>query len=376
MTCVRKGNILHPCALAVTVGLMTAPAAAQGTVYRVPAQAIGCATAPAARHLPDGIVGPGCRHAGTAARWVLVQRDGDITALRRDGGRHDRVLYFRTHDVSQVPASGVIARGWHWLHDGGLAVWAALAAGVAGMGIGGYGRLAMAGGTVLLGWPVLCLVARWWARRRARTLCAALVARHADTLRLRRRQLLGRNSYGVVKPEKWHRERDEFIATIVRPALRAAGRAAQWPRIAGWVTARIEQVARAAPQRPDTVGPGMDPLEYEQYCAAELRHDGWQADTTVGSGDQGADIVASRRGLRMVVQCKLYSRAVGNDAVQQITAARAHYNATVAAVVSNAAYTRAAQQLARTNGVWLLHHDELRGLSQRLKHGPTPAAIA
>ena len=33
---------------------------------------------------------------------------------------------------------------------------------------------------------------------------------------------------------------------------------------------------------------------------------------------------------------------------------------TFAAVVSNAAYTAAAQQLARTNGVYLLHHEELR----------------
>ena len=162
----------------------------------------------------------------------------------------------------------------------------------------------------------------------------------------------------------------------MRPALRTAGRGAQWPRIAPWVTARIEQVARGTPDRPDIVGPGMDPLEYEQYCAAELRHDGWQANTTVGSGDQGADIIAMRRGLRMVVQCKLYSRTVGNDAVQQITAARAHYDATVAVVVSNAAYTRAARQLARTNGVWLLHHDELRGLAQRLKQGVAPAVTA
>ncbi|MCE2578748.1 restriction endonuclease [Komagataeibacter sp. FNDCR1] len=355
---------------------MTDPAAAQGAVYRVPAQAIGCATPIATRHLSDGIVGAGCRHAGTAARWTLVQRDGDITALRRDDGRRERTLYFRTHDVTQAPASGMVARCWHWLRDGVASVRAALVAHSGDMGLGRYAHLVLAGGAVLLGWPVLCLVARWWARRRARAICAALIARHTETLRLRRRQLLGRNSYGVIKPEKWHRERDEFIATILRPALRTAGRAAQWPRIAPWVTARIEQAARGTPQRPDIVGPGMDPLEYEQYCAAELRHDGWQAETTVGSGDQGADIIATRRGLRMVVQCKLYSRTVGNDAVQQITAARAHYNATVAAVVSNAAYTRAARQLARTNGVWLLHHDELRGLAQRLKHGGSPAATA
>ncbi|WP_239016094.1 restriction endonuclease [Novacetimonas hansenii] len=380
--------MLQLCALAMVMGLwggsaMALPDGGDAAVaYRVPAQAIGCATATAARHLSDGRVGTGCHPAGAAGRWVLAQRDGDVIALRRgDSGRHDRAVYFRMHDVTRDTASGSISALWHGLRNRATAMQAALLQGPGGGWAAHrhalhWRAIFAAGVTITVGWPVLRLMVRWWGRRRARAICAALVMQHADTLRLRRRQLLGRNSYGVVKPEKWHRERDEFIATIMRPALRQAGRAAQWPRIAPWVTARIEQVARGTPQRPDIVGPGMDPLEYEQYCAAELRDDGWQADTTVGSGDQGADIIATRRGLRMVVQCKLYSRTVGNDAVQQISAARAHYDAAVAVVVSNAAYTRAARQLARTNGVWLLHHDELRGLAHRLKQGVTPAVTA
>ena len=45
--------------------------------------------------------------------------------------------------------------------------------------------------------------------------------------------------------------------------------------------------------------------------------------------------------------------------MQEVLAARLHQQADHAAVVSNAAYTAAAQQLARTNGVYLLHHEEL-----------------
>jgi restriction system protein len=70
------------------------------------------------------------------------------------------------------------------------------------------------------------------------------------------------------------------------------------------------------------------------------------------------DIIAERDGKRIVVQCKFYSKPVGNKAVQE-AAARLHGRADKAIVVSNAAYTKAARQLAGTTGVILLHHDDL-----------------
>lgn len=375
-----------------------------GAPYRIVAHAPGCSTAAAARHLAHGAMAAGChRMDATAERWTLLSREGDVIALRGEtpragAGRHERIMYFRARDVAPA-APGIVEWARRRWHDGSTAIRGLLfpaspvpvmdataraAAGEPRHGLSrwlpywlSYWRGVLAAGlAMVVGWPVLRGMVRWRRGRRARAICAALIARHADTLRLRRRQLLARNSYGVAKPEKWHRERDEFAATILRPALRTAGLMAQWPRLGPWVAARIEQAADGPVPRPDIVGPGMDPLDYEQHCAAELRHDGWRADTTIGSGDQGADIIATRRGLRMVVQCKLYSRTVGNEAVQQVSAARAHYGAAVAVVVSNAPYTRAAQQLARTNGVWLLHHDELRGLSRRLKDAGTRATSA
>ena len=71
--------------------------------------------------------------------------------------------------------------------------------------------------------------------------------------------------------------------------------------------------------------------------------------------------------MTLVLQCKLYSQPVSNSAVQEISAARLHQQADHAAVVSNAAYTAAAQQLARTNGVYLLHHEELRGFDPAVR---------
>ncbi|PYD49169.1 restriction endonuclease [Novacetimonas pomaceti] len=405
MTGVRKGNIARIAGLVAALCLTGAHGAGAqatettvgdaGAPYRIVAHAPGCSTATAARHLAHGATPPGChRMDATAQRWTLLSREGDVIALRGEtpragAGRHERIMYFRASDVAPA-APGIVEWARRRWHDGSTAIRGLLfvapdtTARATGTGPRHglsrwlpYWRGALAAGLAMLaGWPVARGIIRWRRGRRARAICATLIARHADTLRLRRRQLLARNSYGVAKPEKWHRERDEFATTILRPALRAAGLGAQWPRLGPWAAARIEQAADGPVPRPDIVGPGMDPLDYEQHCAAELRQDGWRADTTIGSGDQGADIVATRRGLRMVVQCKLYSRTVGNEAVQQVSAARAHYGAAVAVVVSNAPYTRAAQQLARTNGVWLLHHDELRGLSRRLRDGGTRATSA
>lgn len=57
--------------------------------------------------------------------------------------------------------------------------------------------------------------------------------------------------------------------------------------------------------------------------------------------------------------------AVGYAAVQQVSAAQKHYSAQFSTVVSNAPYTVSAQQLVKTNDVFLLHHDELLSFSKK-----------
>ena len=87
---------------------------------------------------------------------------------------------------------------------------------------------------------------------------------------------------------------------------------------------------------------GMSPIEFEQCCADYLSLRGWESTTTKGSGDQGVDVVACKNNIVLVVQCKKYSKPVGNKAVQEIIAAKAYMQATFAAVVSNQTYTPAA----------------------------------
>lgn len=82
-----------------------------------------------------------------------------------------------------------------------------------------------------------------------------------------------------------------------------------------------------------------------------------------GNGDQGADLIITKDGQRILVQAKCYKNwGVGNASVQQATAAKTHYDCNKAMVVGIPYFTKEAQQLAKTNGVDLIDKKELQSL--------------
>ena len=107
-------------------------------------------------------------------------------------------------------------------------------------------------------------------------------------------------------------------------------------------------------------------VEFESLCKDKLEKANWQITTTVASGDQGVDLIATKGGTRVCIQCKRFASPVGNSAVQEITAGKLHWHGTHAVVVSNAGFTKSAQALARSTGVLLMSHDELADLENRL----------
>ncbi len=113
----------------------------------------------------------------------------------------------------------------------------------------------------------------------------------------------------------------------------------------------------------------LTPEEYEKYCFSIFRLAGWSGKTTPRTGDQGADLVCESGGFRVVVQCKQYSKPVGNSAVQEVLAVRVFYEAALAAVVTNTSFTKSAIELARRTSVHLLHHSEVREWAKKYKNG-------
>jgi len=110
--------------------------------------------------------------------------------------------------------------------------------------------------------------------------------------------------------------------------------------------------------------PSMSPIEYELFAARQLERAGWTVLHCGAPGDQGCDVLAELRGFRAVVQVKKYSSRAGNEAVQQAAGARGFYKAQVMVVVAPNGFTRAAQALAASCGVHLLHHNALHTLER------------
>ncbi|SFT08762.1 restriction endonuclease [Methylobacterium sp. yr668] len=220
-----------------------------------------------------------------------------------------------------------------------------------------YGRPALAATGLAL---ALVLLRHLGRPRRFRARVRRIARAHAETLALRRRQESYTDPYGNRIEDGWLRERDYFLERTVLPQLgpRFADLAeAEHARMLAIVEA--EAAAVALPEEDEAPGDGLD---YERYCAERLVRAGWRAHRTPASGDQGADIVAVRDGLRLVVQCKRLSKPVGNAAVQEAAAALRYWDGDRAAVVSNAGFTPAARRLATATGVLLLHHDALEAI--------------
>lgn len=93
------------------------------------------------------------------------------------------------------------------------------------------------------------------------------------------------------------------------------------------------------------------------------------------SRDQGADLIVSKGGGRTVIQAKFHNGRVSNKAVQEVVAARAHYGAEKAMVVTNSSFTKSAIELALSNDVELWDGGKLRQVVRELEsRGEEPIA--
>lgn len=98
----------------------------------------------------------------------------------------------------------------------------------------------------------------------------------------------------------------------------------------------------------------MDGHEFEEYCADLLKLNGFSSvEITKASGDQGIDIVAFKHEIKYGIQCKLYSKPVGNSAVQEAYAGKDFYNCNVGVVLTNNTFTASAVELAEKIGIIL-----------------------
>lgn len=119
--------------------------------------------------------------------------------------------------------------------------------------------------------------------------------------------------------------------------------------IAEFVLSRFpyRELAKAATsQKDDGLSSTRDGVGYEDRCQIDLEANGYLVRKTPLTGDQGADLLASKGNVTYAIQCKNYAGAVGNGAVQEAISARSYYRTDYAVVVSDGRFTNSARELA------------------------------
>lgn len=132
-------------------------------------------------------------------------------------------------------------------------------------------------------------------------------------------------------------EDDEGLATLVEIGL------ARYP---------IKQLMMGCDS--PTTAPRCNGQAFELDAAEILERAGFDVRRVGGSGDQGADLIATKAGLSYAIQCKDYAAPVGNAAVQQALSAKAYYRTDYAVVCVPNGFTKSAKSLGTSAGVLLI----------------------
>lgn len=99
--------------------------------------------------------------------------------------------------------------------------------------------------------------------------------------------------------------------------------------------------------------------EFEIYLENLFKKYKYHVERTQYSGDYGADLILHRDGMKTIVQAKRWNNKVGVKGVQEVVAARGHYRADLALLVTNSYLTKQAHNLARSNNVEVWDRDKL-----------------
>ncbi|MDN3554389.1 restriction endonuclease [Halomonas maura] len=214
---------------------------------------------------------------------------------------------------------------------------------------------------------------------------------HLQTLNNKKNRLIYIDEYGDLIQERWERELNKYYKEKLEAAVMQHfnSNAARFRKTFGlkessldyhWILAKSQipelavnsiQLYIALKSEPKDDGTPKEiieknnGIEYEHHLIGIINSTTkWMAEGTTSSGDQGADIIIQKSGFTGVVQVKDHNTKVGNKAVQEAYAAKKHYKADMAFVVSKAGYTNSAWELSESTGVKILsEHDFIEFLS-------------
>jgi len=187
------------------------------------------------------------------------------------------------------------------------------------------------------------------------------VDQHRGALERNLARAVRTNDYGAVVQDMTGKALAEFFASIALDGALFSFEDAKALVFEQLNTRRREQVAAGF----DAGSVPLDGHEFEHWVADALTRYGWKAEVTRGSGDQGLDVIAEKKGKRVGLQCKLYGGPVGNKAVQEAHAGKVYYGVDAVGVLTNASFTPSATALAAVTGVKLFSQHDIPSLFEK-----------
>lgn len=110
----------------------------------------------------------------------------------------------------------------------------------------------------------------------------------------------------------------------------------------------------------------LDGYQFEHYTKKLLDLLGYTSIVTGKSYDYGADLIAKKNDTKIVVQCKRYKDSVSNKAIQEVVAAKKHYNCQKTLVIATSSFTNSAIVLAKSNDVELWDRETLKRIVEKV----------
>ena len=112
----------------------------------------------------------------------------------------------------------------------------------------------------------------------------------------------------------------------------------------------------------------LSPREFEEWFADLLEELGYEKVTlTPSSNDEGIDILAENRGLKVAVQCKNWKGKVGRPEIQAFLGAMQHAEMQRGLFVITGLFTAGAEKMASEHSIELIGHNALTDLIQKVR---------
>lgn len=190
-----------------------------------------------------------------------------------------------------------------------------------------------------------------------------IINKNKIDLARQRQKSIYTDNYGKENLNNWYnKEISYFIENHIYPILNQ-DELANRHLFLDHLFAEIDEKAKKQKLPKITFDKTMSGFEFEHFCEQLFLKTNWQVKKTKSGADQGIDLIIEKNHKKLGVQCKKYSRPVGNKAVQEVKAGISYYNLDGGMVLTNNKFTKSAIELANTNGIQLVHYLDIDKLA-------------